>query len=135
MIIYDRIYYTLYRMILKLADLFDIDRESPRTEVALILSFLTAVNIITIFGLLSAFTGESIISGKKLYVMIMLSPIVVLNFLFIFYNHRYKKIEEKLSSTWKTEKRKNILIMLLYVSFTIACFCLSVGYIKSHSLK
>jgi hypothetical protein len=33
MILYDRIYYNLYRMTLKLADMFSMEKESPRTEV------------------------------------------------------------------------------------------------------
>jgi len=83
MILYDRIYYNLYRMTLKLADMFSMEKESPRTEVVLMLSLFTAVNILTIFGLLGVFTGKSVFSDKKIYVMIMLSPIVVLNFLLI----------------------------------------------------
>jgi hypothetical protein len=43
------------------------------------LSLFTAVNILTIFGLLGVFTGKSVFSDKKIYVMIMLSPIVVYN--------------------------------------------------------
>lgn len=135
MLFYDRIYYTLYRMTLKLADMFSIERETPRTEVVLILSLLTAINIITIFGLLGLFMGKSFFSDKKIYVMIMLSPIVVLNFLLIFYKQRYKKIEVNLSPTWKNEKSKNILITILYIIFTIVFFCLSVEYIKNHALK
>src|SRR5665647_796235 len=126
MLLYDRIYYTLYRMTLKLADMFSVERETPRTEVVLMLSLLTAINIITILGLLGVFIGKSVFPDKKIYGMIMLSPIVALNFLSIFYKQRYKKIEEDLLPEWSTEKNKNILITVLYIIFTIAFFMLTV---------
>jgi SNF family Na+-dependent transporter len=135
MILYDRIYYTLYRMTLKLADMFSTERETPRTEVVLILSFFTGINIITIFGLSGVFLERSVFSDKKIYVMIMLFPIVALNFLLIFYKQRYKKIEKNLLPTWESEKSKNIWITILYIIFTVIFFCLSVEYIKNHALK
>jgi len=133
--LYDRIYYTLYRMTLRLASMFSMERETPRTEVALMLLLLTGLNIIPAVFLLCMFTGMPVLSGKKVYVMIMLSPIVAINFLLIFYKQRYKKIEERLSPKWNADKSKNILITVLYIIFTIAFFCLSVQYIKNHSIK
>lgn len=135
MILYDRVYYTLYRMTLKIADMFSTERKTPRAEVALMLLLLTGINIIPALFLLSIFTGMPVLSGKKVYVMIMLSPLVVLNFSLIFYKQRYKKIEEKLSLTWQNEKSKNILITVFYLIFTVVFFCLSLEYIKNHALK
>jgi|SRR6185312_7328702 len=126
MLIYDRIYYTLYRFTLKLADMFSTENETPRIEAVLILSFLTTINFITIFGLIGSFVGESLFSNNKIYVMIGLSPIVGLNFLLIFYKHRYKKIESGLLPNWKKEKNKNIFITVLYIIFTIAFFMFSI---------
>jgi hypothetical protein len=62
-------------MILKLADMFSTDNETPRIEAVLILSFLTTLNVVTFFGLISTFIGESILSNNKLYVMLELSPV------------------------------------------------------------
>lgn len=134
MLLYDKIYYTLHRMTLKLADMFSMERETPRTEVVLMLSLLTAINIITILGLLGVFIGKSVFPDKKNYLMIMLSPIVALNFLSIFYKQRYKKIEEDLLPQWSTEKNKNILITVLYIVFTIAFFMLTLQDIKNHAI-
>lgn len=109
-------------MILKLADMFSTVNDTPRIEAVLILSFLTTINFITIFGLIGSFVGESLFLNNKIYVMLELSPIVGLNFLLIFYKHRYKKIESGLLANWKKEKTKNILITVLYIIFTITFF-------------
>lgn len=134
MLIYNRIYYTLYRMILKLADMFSTENETPRIEAVLILSFLTTINFITIFGLVDTFIGESLFSNNKIYVMLALSPIVGFNFLLIFYKHRYRKIESGLRPNWEKEKSKNIFITVMYIIFTITFFALSIEYIKTHAL-
>jgi hypothetical protein len=129
---YDRLYYTFYRFLLKLDDLFSMQRETPRVETALILTILTGFNVITILGLLSEFLGTSILSGKKVYVMLILSPIVFINLLLVFYKKRYKKVEEKLSLEWKAAKNKNILLALGYIIVTVTFFCLTIQYIKYH---
>jgi hypothetical protein len=133
MILYDRIYYTLYRMTIRLDDLFEAERETPRAEVVLILSFFTGVNFITVFGLLGFFIGKPVFPEKKIYMMVMLLPIVALNFQAIFYKKRYRKIEEKLLPAWKHEKRKNILITILYIIFSVLFFCGSIAYFKNHA--
>jgi hypothetical protein len=132
--IYGKIYYTLYRMILKLADMFSTDNETPRIEAVLILSFLTTLNVVTFFGLISTFIGESILSNNKLYVMLELSPVFGINFLLIFYKRQYQKIESALQPGWKKEKRKNIVITIGYIIFTVAFFMLSIEWIKRHHL-
>ena len=73
--LYDRLYYTFYRMLLKLDDMFSMQRETPRAETALILSILTGFNVITILALLTEFMGMSVFSAKKIYIMLMLSPV------------------------------------------------------------
>ena len=130
MLLYCRIYYTLYRMILKLADMFDTVNDTPRSEAVLILSFLTGINLISIIGLIESFIGMSLLPNKKIYTMLVLSPIVAFNFLFIFYKNRYEKIESDFLPNWKKEKIKNIFIMVMYIIFTITFFMLSVYYIK-----
>jgi hypothetical protein len=132
--IYGKIYYTLYRMILKLADMFSTDNETPRIEAVLILSFLTTLNVVTFFGLISTFIGESILSNNKLYVMLELSPVFGINFLLIFYKRQYQKIESDLQPGWKKEKIKNIVITIGYIIFTVAFFMLSIEWIKRHHL-
>ena len=134
MLFYDRIYYTLYRVILKLADMFSTVNDSPRIEAVLILSFLTAINFITIFGIIGMSIGESLISNNKIYVMLGLSPIIGINFLLIFYKHRYEKIENGLRPNWKKEKRKNSFITVMYIIFTIVFFMLSIEAYKRHAL-
>lgn len=133
--IYDRLYYTFYRLLLKLDDMFSMQRETPRAETALILSILTGFNAITILALLTEFIGMPVFSAKKIYIMVMLSPVVFANLLLIFYKQRYKKIEEKLLPTWKQTKNNNIFIAVSYIVFTIAFFCLTIQYIKNHSIK
>jgi hypothetical protein len=132
---YDRLYYTFYRGLLKIDDVFSMQRETPRAETALILTILTGFNVITVLALLSEFIGMPVLSGKKIYVMLVLSPIAFLNFLLIFYKQRYKKIEVKLLPRWKETKNKNILFAVGYIIFTIAFFCLTIQYIKNHPLK
>lgn len=127
--LYDRIYYTLYRMTLKLADMFEMKRETPRTEVALMLSLLTAFNIIPIIFLFSFLTRVPVFSGKKIYIMIALLPIALFNFLMIFYKNRYKDIEEDLSARWGKEKRRNILITIFYIVLTVIFLWLSLRFI------
>ena len=116
----------MYRLTLKVADMFSIERETPRTEVALMLSLLIGINIITILGLLGALLGKPILPEEKIYVMMTLSPIVTFNFLLIFYKKRYKKIEDNFSSSWNYEKKGNILLTIFYMLSTIIFFCLSI---------
>jgi uncharacterized membrane protein len=133
--LYDRIYYTIYRMVLKLANIFDMERETPRTEAVLVLSLLTAFNIIPIIFLVSSFTKEPVFSGKKISIMIMLLPVVLLNFLLIFYRDRYKDIEERLSAKWDEEKRRNIIITLLYILFTAVFLLAALKYISGRGVE
>ena len=132
--VYDRIYYTFYRLTLKVADMFEIERETPRAEVALTLSLLTGINIITILGLLGALLGKPILPEEKIHVMMILSPIVALNFLLIFYKKRYKKTEDNFSSAWNNEKKGNILLTIFYMLSTIIFFCLLIHYRKNHAI-
>ena len=132
---YDRLYYTLYRGLLKLDDVFSMQRETPRAETVLILSILTGFNVITVLALLTEFIGMPVFSGKKIYVMLILSPIVFVNLLLIFYKQRYKEIEEKQIPRWKETKNKNILIAVGYIVFTVVFFCLTIQYIKDHPIK
>lgn len=133
--LYYRVYYTFYRMLVKLDHMFSMQRETPRAETALILSILTGFNVITILALLTEFTGMPVFSAKEIYIMLMLSPVVFINLLLIFYKQRYKKIEEKLLPAWKEMKSKNILMAVAYVVFTVAFFFLTILYIKSHPIK
>ena len=128
--IYDRIYYTLYRVVLKLGDMFDMERETPRSEAVIMLSLLTMFNVVPVLFLISLFTGVPTFSGKKVYIMIALLPVVAFNFLLIFYKGRYRIIEEKLAPKWVEEKRKNILITVLYVIFTFLFLWFSLKLIK-----
>lgn len=130
--LYDRLYYTFYRLLLKLDDMFSMQRETPRAETALILSILTGFNVITVLALLTEFMGVPVFSAKKIYIMLMLSPVVFINLLLIFYKKRYKKVEEKLLPMWKETKSKNILIAIGYIVFTVVFFCLTIQYIKSN---
>jgi hypothetical protein len=132
---YDRLYYTFYRILLKLDDIFSTQRETPRAETALILTVLTGLNVITILALLTKFIGMPVFSGKKIYVMLILSPIVFINLLLIFYKQRYKKVEEKQLTRWTETKNKNILIAVGYIIFTVAFFCVTIQYIKNHPIK
>ncbi|MBS1653281.1 MAG: hypothetical protein JSU05_00425 [Bacteroidetes bacterium] len=133
--LYDRLYYTFYRLLLKLDDMFSMQRETPRAETALILSILTGFNVITVLALLTEFMGVPVFSAKKIYIMLMLSPVVFINLLLIFYKKRYKKVEEKLLPMWKETKSKNILIAIGYIVFTVVFFCLTIQYIKSNPMR
>lgn len=133
--LYDRLYYTFYRLLLKLDDMFSMQRETPRAETALILSILTGFNVVTVLALLTEFMGMPVFSTRKIYIMLMLSPVVFVNLLLIFYKQRYKKVEEKLLPMWKETKSKNILIAIAYIVFTVAFFCLTIQYIKNHPMR
>jgi hypothetical protein len=120
--LYDRLYYTFYRMLLRLDAMFSTQRETPRAETAIILSILTGFNLITVLALLAEFIDVSFFSAKKIYIMLMLSPIAFINFLLIFYKQRYKQVEQKLFLTWGKMKRRNIFISLVYIIFSIGFF-------------
>jgi len=128
--IYDRIYYTLYRILLKLGDMFEMKRETPRSEAVLMLSLLTMLNVVPVLFLISYLTNTPFFSGKKIYIMIALLPIVILNFLLIFYRNRYRIIEERLAPKWAEEKRRNILITIMYIVFTFIFIWVSLILIK-----
>ena len=122
-------------MLIKLDDMYAMVRETPRAEATLILLLLTSVNIIAVFGLLDIFIKMPVLPGKKIYGMLLFTPIAAINFLLIFYKQRYKKIEAKLSPVWKEEKGKNILITILYIIFTVIFFIVSAQYAKNHSIR
>lgn len=63
--LYDRLYYTFYRLLLKLDDMFSMQRETPRAETALILSILTGFNVVTVLALLTEFMGMPVFSTRK----------------------------------------------------------------------
>ena len=113
--------------------MFSTQRETPRAETALILSILTGFNVITVLTLLTEFVGMPVFFAKKIYIMLTLSPVVIINLLLVFYKQRYKKVEEKLLPMWKETKSKNILIAIAYIVFTVVFFCLTIQYIKNHS--
>ena len=118
MILYYRIYYTIYRIILKFSDLLEIERESPRSEAVLMLSLFIMLDFVAALFLISHFTRIPTFSGKKIYIILAFLPIVAFNFLVIFYKGRYRIIENKLSRNWDKEKRMNVLITVLYFIIT-----------------
>jgi len=69
------------------------ERETPRSEAVLMLSLLTMFNVVPALFLISFFMKVPTFSGKKVYIMIALLPVVAFNFLLIFYKQRYKKVE------------------------------------------
>jgi len=129
---YDRIYYTFYRLLLKLSDMYSMIRETPREETVLILIILTSINAISLFGFLDLWIEMPVIPEGKSFGMLLFLPIVILNFLAIFNKKRFNKIEAKLSPVWKEQKGKNILLTITYIGLTIALFIFSALFSKNY---
>src|ERR1700694_844514 len=132
--LYNRIYYSLYRMILNLGEAYEMKADIPRTKVALILSLFTGINLTALIGLLSVAMGKFIIINSVISTIVVGAFIITLNFLLIFYKDRYKEVEDDLSTSWSNEKNKNILITVVYVIFTIIFLWLSIRCIKDHPI-
>ena len=127
---YDRIYYTLYRTLISFGQINEID--IPRSNTAILLTLLTGLNVVGVLTLLSSIIGSDIITGSKIQSIFIGIFVVAFNFCLIFYKRRYKKIEDKLSATWSTDKYKNILLTLLYIIFTTLFLIFSFKYARSH---
>ena len=128
--LYDTLYYTFYRALLRLDEMYSTERETPRVETALILSILTGLNVVTVLALFTKFFHTPIFSGKKISDMLMTSPIIFINLALVFYKRRYRTIEDKFLESWNVTRNRNILITASYVIFTIVFFCLTIQFIK-----
>lgn len=133
--IYDRVYYTIYRMILRLASMFSMATDLPRTRVVLILAIIHGISFIAVFGVLSAITGTAILIDSRTKTVIAAGVIIALNFFLIFYRDRYKKVEAALSLTWSREKNKNIFITVAYIIITAVFVWLSIRYVMNHTFE
>ncbi len=131
--LYDRVYYTLYRMLISFGQTGSTD--IPRPNVAILLSLFIGLNILAVVSLLSVTTGKFIIINSKVYTVIVMAAIIGLNFFLIFYRKRYKHVEASLSSTWSQEKNKNIILTTLYIIATAIFVWLSLRYIKNNPIS
>jgi amino acid transporter len=129
--LYDRIYYTLYRMLIKIGQS---ENDMPRFNVIILMSLCTMLNAVAVISIFIAVTNRIIIVQSKIYMSIVAVIILCLNVYFIFYKKRYKKIEKNLSTSWRKEKRKNILITVVYVFFTAFILWLSLRYIRNNPI-
>lgn len=77
--LYCRIYYTLYRMLLRFGE-----DEVPRINATLIMSLLFGLNATAVFTLVSVIAKEDIIIGSRAHSMILAGLIIGLNFYIIF---------------------------------------------------
>lgn len=132
---YDRIYYTIYRMILRLANIFSMTTDLPRTRVVLILAIFNGINFMAVLGIISAVTETAIIIDSRTQTLVAAGVIIVLNFFLIFYKQRYKKVEAVLSATWSKERSKNIFITIAYIMLTAVFVWLSIRYIMNNTLR
>ena len=128
--LYDRIYYTLYRILIGFGQVNEID--SPRSNVAILLTLFMGLNVVAALILLSSVTGSDIITGSMLQAVIIGAIVVTLNFCFIFCKKRYNRIENDLSITWNKDKHKNILLTVAYIIFTGIFMWFSFKYTRNH---
>lgn len=133
--IYDRIYYTIYRMVLRLASMFSMTTDIPRARAVLILAILNGISFMAVLGVLSASMGTPILIDSRTKTLIAAGVIIALNFTLIFYKQRYKKVEAILSQTWSRDKRKNIFITIAYLVITIVFVWLSIRYVMNNTFK
>ena len=80
--LYDRIYYTLYRILIGFGQVNEID--IPRSNVAILLTLFMGLNVVAALILLSSVTGSDIITGSMLQAVIIGAIVVTLNFSFFF---------------------------------------------------
>jgi len=133
--ILDRIYYTLYRMVLRLASAYSMTTDMPRTRAVLIMSIFNCINFVAILGIISAMMGKPVFINSTLQTVIAAGIVIALNFVLIFYRERYKKIESVLSTTWSKEKTKNMFITGTYIVATIFFVWLAVRYVLSNTFQ
>ncbi len=131
--IFDRIYYTFYRMVLRLANVYSMTTDMPRTRAVLIMSVFNCISFVALLAIISATIGRPVFINSTMQTVIASGVVVTLNFFLIFYRSRYIKIESALSETWGKEKTKNLLITVAYMSATGILVCFAVRYVMSNT--
>jgi hypothetical protein len=116
-LLYYRVYYTIYRGLLWLGQSHETD--SVRFNVVFIQSLFTMLITVGLNAFLVGITRKPFIINSKW------QSIVVLLCLF----------EASLSPNWGKDRSKNILLTLAFMVFSIALLCVSLMYLKAHSLK
>ena len=132
-LLYYRIYYTIYRALIRLGQREETDM--IRINVVFIQSLFTMFIALGILGFLISFSGKSIIVDSMLQSVLFLLSILAANVFMVFYKNKYVEIEKDLSLTWKKNKGKNALLTLTFIVCSITAFVLSMLYLKAHPLN
>jgi hypothetical protein len=132
---YERLYYCFYRMLLWLADSYEMAPDIPRTNAVVILSLLICIQLISVLGVVTALFHKAIIIGSKISTVSLALLVVMAVFLLVFYRKRYQEIETRFSVKWEKEKTFNKLITMGYVILTPVVLFLTIYYLKNHPIK
>jgi hypothetical protein len=98
----------------------------PRVNATLILSLLTGLNAIAIIVWFQAIFKIQILGRTRLENFTWAVPVMILNFLLVFYKKHYEKAEKTYSNSWGKGKNMNALIAIFYVIVTAILFWLSI---------
>jgi hypothetical protein len=127
---YERLYYCFYRMLLWLADAYEMEPDIPRTNAVIILSLLICIQLISVLGVVTALFHKAIIIESKISTVSFALLVVMAVFLLVFYRKRYQEIETRFSAKWEKEKIFNKLIATGYVLLTPVVLLLTIYYLK-----
>lgn len=133
--LFNRIYYSLFRLQLALARAYEMEENLPRTNAVLILCLFILMKLIALFGVLSVVLGYPLLINSKLSIVAVGLITITLTFLYIFYRNHYEKIEKQMAAKWPTEKVWNILLTIGYVILTGIVLLFSIRYIKHNPFK
>ena len=130
--LYYKIYYTIYGGLIWLGQTEETD--SIRFNAFFIQAIFSMLFTVGVVCFLVALIGKSIIIHSKVQGVILALLIIGSNAYLIFYNNKKREVEKDLELTWSKNKSKNILLTLAFLVGSVACFVLSIMYIKEHPL-
>lgn len=133
--LYNRLYYSLFKLQLGIARAFEMETDTPRTSAVLTLALFITIKVLAFLGVLSVLLGSPLFIGSMLGVIVVAAGIILISFFYIFQNKHYQTIEHQMAVKWQQEKVWNIALTISYVLFTIIILFVSIKYIKSHHLR
>ena len=115
-LLYYRIYYTIYRVLIRIGQ---VNEDSPRYNVVLLMSLFQIMNVVTIMVFLSISIRKNLFVANKFQNILFIIVVICFNWYMVLYKKKYIKNEERLLNSWSEERNKNILITIGYIMITI----------------
>lgn len=111
--LYKYMYYRVYEWLLKNWG----ENDLPQWSALLQVSIVMFVNLLTIIGLLDISGMTSILNGNisNNLVIVVLNIVLIINYFWLMYNGRYKRIAEKYKDEPRKKRLRKALLLWLFI--------------------